>query len=793
MLRGSHPAEDRVKSQRRELGTLPFGKYIRNVLFTALAYVLIGKFSIWLAIPPSYEAPIFPPAGIALAGVLLLGYPVGIAIGLASFCLNLWNPLLPSDGHWLTTILLSLGLGIGPCLQALLGTFLIRRFVSFPTALVRPNEIAKFLILGGPIASLLGATSSVVVLSVAGILSQQTYLSAWWSEWMGDTNGVLVFTPLLLIFLSEPREVWARRRLSVALPLCLIFLLNIAILFYVGAREQRHRELRFERDASTVAERVQRSIDGYLDSLYGVESALMNMEADDRERFALATQRWFSLYPGIHDFTWIPWVPSSQRTDFESHARKIGLPSYEIRERRWDGKIGRSPERADYFPVLMVYPTRDTDVVGYDQGSSPGRRQAMDRAKDSGKPAVAGPLRMMQNQRSLGDLAIMVYLAIYHGSPVSLISRRKNLRGFLKAVFRLEEVIESSISGGEVETLSVALYDEPAPSGGASLTPLAVHRDLASLDDGSENPGELSWKKTIDLADRKFLLHVAPTEVYMSRQRDFAPQVVLVSVLVMSGLSVALLLTFTGHSFAIEQELGERRRISDQLSRTNAELEQFGYIASHDLQEPLRMVSSYLQLIQRRLGETMEKEISDYMGYAIEGARRMRALIHDLLAYSKVGRTEEEIQHIDVKEILDDAVQNLQLAIAESGAEIIRGPMPTLHIVRTEWLQLIQNLVGNAIKYREEKRPLKIEIVARREEKNWIFSVRDNGIGISSEYFRRIFLVFQRLHDRGHYSGTGVGLAICKKIVEGHGGRIWLESTMGEGTTFFFSVPSSEG
>jgi len=241
---------------------------------------------------------------------------------------------------------------------------------------------------------------------------------------------------------------------------------------------------------------------------------------------------------------------------------------------------------------------------------------------------------------------------------------------------------------------------------------------------------------------------------------------------------------------AAQRALEERAR---ELGRSNADLEQFAYVASHDLQEPLRAVVSYLQLLERRYAEHLDERAGRYIGHAVEGGHRMQKLINDLLTYSRVGRGGQELTEVDVRAILDRVLSSLELAIEESEAVVTyEEPLPTLTADATQMLQLVQNLMVNAIKFRGEAAP-RVHLSAERIDGAWRFSVRDNGIGIAPEYRERVFVLFQRLHGREEYSGTGIGLAVCKKIVERHGGTLWVDSTEGGGSTFRFTIRDPEG
>jgi signal transduction histidine kinase len=229
---------------------------------------------------------------------------------------------------------------------------------------------------------------------------------------------------------------------------------------------------------------------------------------------------------------------------------------------------------------------------------------------------------------------------------------------------------------------------------------------------------------------------------------------------------------------------------AEELKRSNAELEQFAYVASHDLQEPLRTVSSYCQLLKRRYGEKLGEDAMEFIDFAVDGASRMQQLIKDLLAFSRVGRAGGEFEPLDMNKVVDTALANLSGAISDGGARIERGALPPVIGQRVQLAQMFQNLIGNAIKFRREGEPPVIRIDAAPSDTGLAqFTIEDNGIGIPEEHIERAFVIFQRLHEREKYSGTGIGLAIVKKTVELHGGRIWIESTVGQGSRFHFTLP----
>jgi len=229
------------------------------------------------------------------------------------------------------------------------------------------------------------------------------------------------------------------------------------------------------------------------------------------------------------------------------------------------------------------------------------------------------------------------------------------------------------------------------------------------------------------------------------------------------------------------------------LVESNDQLEQFAYVASHDLREPLRMISTYIALLGRRCGDRLDDEEREFLEFAREGAQRLDRMVLDLLEYSRIGRTGDAFAPVSMAEVVEAAIDDLRLAINEASAEIsAAADLPTVTGLREELVRLIQNLVGNALKYRHPSRPPVIAIGATRRGHEWVMSVSDNGIGIAAEYFKRIFDIFQRLHARNAYEGNGIGLAISRRIVEHHGGKIWVESVPEETTTFYFTLPINQ-
>ena len=238
----------------------------------------------------------------------------------------------------------------------------------------------------------------------------------------------------------------------------------------------------------------------------------------------------------------------------------------------------------------------------------------------------------------------------------------------------------------------------------------------------------------------------------------------------------------------VKERTRELEEVINEFKRSNEELEQFAHVASHDLREPLRMITSFLQLLEKRYKDQLDQDANEFIEYAVDGAKRLDDKIKDLLKYSQVSGREREYVTVNCERVLEETLINLKISIDENNAVITHDPLPSVKGDEKLLVQLFQNLIANAIKYRSQETP-QIHISAKHKKNQYLFSVKDNGIGIDSEHLRRIFTIFQRLHTNDEYEGTGIGLAIAQKIVHQHGGEIWVESELGKGSIFYFTIP----
>ena len=388
-------------------------RWVVPMLTLAVAYAVAAWLGLWLAIPPGYATALWPASGLALAGVLMGGARVAPGIWLGSFVVNLWTSWDTSPAAaLLTSVAIPTSIGAGATLQALVGASLVRRWVGFPSPLTRARDIVIFLLLGGPLSCLVGATVSVTTLAVSGQIPWSLFVMTWWTWWVGDTLGVLIATPLVLSWLAEPRAIWHRRRLPVGLPLLGTLTLGFIIFGYARAQEGIRLRLLFERQAESLAHTMRTCLDDYVDVLHTLESFYASAPEVSRQAFRTFVQRSFARYPGLQALSVALRVPDAQREAYEQAVRREGFADFQIMEQTAPGVLVRAARRPEYIAVTYVEPWAGNEAAfGLDIASVPDRLEAVQQARDTGQPTATGRLSLVQDpDRSSG---LLIFLPLY--------------------------------------------------------------------------------------------------------------------------------------------------------------------------------------------------------------------------------------------------------------------------------------------------------------------------------------------------------------------------------------------
>jgi PAS domain S-box-containing protein len=553
-------------------------RYLITLLVVAATYSLAGRLALWLAIPPGYATPIWPPAGIALAGMLIGGTRIWPGIWLGSMLVNFWTDFdATTPLALLTSVAIPSSLALGATLQALAGACLVRRIVGFPTALTQAPEILLFLLLGGPLSCLVSPTIGVTTLAVSGTIPWALFVLSWQTWWVGDTIGVLIVTPLALAWLAESRHTWRRRRLFIALPLVSALALAVVVFAYIRGQERERLALLFERQAATLAQTLRTRLDDYLDVLSALESFYASAPAVSRQAFHTFVQRSLERHPGLQALSWDRRVPDGQREAYEEALQQEGYPDFQIIDHDASGQLVRAARRPEYIVVTYIEPSGENErSLGFDVASAPDRLEALQQARDTGQPHATGRLTLVQEPGR--DTGFLVFLPIYGPGPppTTMADRHQRLQGYVTGVFWIGDMVAAALPGLEQESITLQIEDEAAPAGQRVLydrreltqedpSPPAHHRQ-------GESPTGMSWETTIELAGRRWALRFTPTLAYLAARQSLQPWAVLSSGLAFASLLGTFLLIVTGRTSIIEQLMVER---TAQLDASQREEERF--------------------------------------------------------------------------------------------------------------------------------------------------------------------------------------------------------------------------
>ncbi|HXH07942.1 MAG TPA: CHASE domain-containing protein [Vicinamibacterales bacterium] len=539
---------------------------LAELLVIAAAYYVVGRLGLLLAIHPGYATAVWPASGIALAGTLVFGYRVWPGTVLGSFFVNVWTSFDPSSAaSILHSIVLATSIGLGASLQAILGAFLVRRFVGYPTPLAAEHDVIKFLALGGPVACLVNSTIGVTSLLVAGVIDGTDYLFHWWTWWAGDTIGVITFAPLVLIWADGSGRIALRRQIAVSVPLCIAFALVVTFFAFSSAWQRDRITLQFERRTDGLVQALRDDLEQYVELLHSIGSLYASSVDVDRQEFKTFVSRLLSRHPGAQALSWNPRVLDSERAAYEQGARRDGFGDFQITERNAHGQLVRAAQRADYVVVYYIEPHAGNEqALGFDVASDPTRSEALALSRDTGEPRATDPIILVQEtQRRVG---LLVFLPIYrHGRPHETVDdRRRNLQGYATGVFRIGDMIQAALKGGDAEGLDIRVYDA-ATSGRDRLLydhrrPMAASAAPSVESEPSRNAAGLQRLIPFDIAGRQWLLQFALTHDFLATQRSWETWTVLAGGMLFTGLLGAFLLVVTGRTVQLQSINNELRR-----------------------------------------------------------------------------------------------------------------------------------------------------------------------------------------------------------------------------------------
>ncbi|MGE0268674.1 MAG: CHASE domain-containing protein [Candidatus Omnitrophota bacterium] len=582
------------------------------------------------------------------------------------------------------------------------------------------------------------------------------------------------------------------------------------VLFFVTKRMER---LQVKQDIYQESRKIFQDVEDALYQNLGVLDTLkvfyLSSMVVTRDEFKTFAGHFLKKFNNIQALQWAPFVDSGQRSAYESEIRQEGFINFQITERDSQDRIISAANRTGYFPVHYVEPFESNkEVLGYDAASSDTRLQTV---INSGRQGPAGdPLSVSRKKGNNTDFVI--YVPVFKGEGTT--RNEGHPAGYMVGIFNLDRTFEAIQRDLLAKKLTLRITDESADEKDNGPVYASV------FEKGKVNTDKrYTATETLFFAGRTWTLIIEPTSEYLLSKNNQQP-----FMLLFCGFLVTLVIAINFNLKQIEKEhqglvlvqneelkymtsvaekarkdaveyadrleksLKETQFAKAELERSNKELEEFAYVASHDLQEPLRMVSGFTQLLEKKYKDQLDDKAREYIHFANDGALRMQTLIEALLQYSRVGKKDTAFEEVDLNGVMAQVLADLDFSIKETHADIKVDPLPVLTVNRAQMVQLFQNLILNALKFREQDKAPVIAVACQKKTEHWQFSVKDNGIGIDPRFSDKIFVIFQRLHSNKKYPGTGIGLSLCKKIVENYKGRIWIESEPGKGSIFHFTI-----
>lgn len=772
---------------------------LRLILLTAASYYVAGRLGLLLAIPPGYATAVWPAAGLALAAVLLAGNRVWPGILLGSFCVNVG---VSFDASTLSTIVRSVAIagaiGSGAALQALAGGWLIRRFAGYSNILTEEYGALRVLSLGGPVACVVNASVSVTTLWLAGLIPGTNYLFSWWTWWVGDSIGVLIFTTLILVWSLRPYAKWKRQQIMVSLPMGLMFAAVVGLFIVVSDREEARIQSEFEKSADRFNHELGKDLDVYLNTLYAIIGMYDGSDKVEVAEFDLFAGRLLSPRSFGQAVSWNVYLKHANREAFEAATRTSLWPDFRISEIGPGGQLVAARARGEYFPVVYTFPyERNKRAIGYDIGSESARRAAIEQALKNNSAAATGPIQLVQFETEA--TGVLLIAPTYRGGQPD-----GELLGLATVVIRIADLVKSAVALLSSTGIQVYISDDASPAHSAYL-----YSSTGNAISEKNDVGGLRYSTPIDVAGRTWRVDFYIPPDYLIAHKSWQAWSLLAAGLFMTALLGVFVMTVAGQAVRTEavvvsrthelEEANESLRSNEQamalnakqLADKNEELGRFAYVVSHDLQAPLRGITGFAGLLGQSYRDRLDDEGREFLQFIIDGAAQMRRMIADILELSRVGSGEIDTQPTDIGALVDEVCSVLRMDIEQAGAKVEHDALPVVPADEGQIRQLFQNLIGNAIKFRPPDRKPVIRISSRQTADGWHFQVADNGIGIPQDKQDKLFGLFVRLHTEDQFPGTGLGLAICRRIVERHGGRIWLESEPDKGTTFHFILAAA--
>jgi signal transduction histidine kinase/CheY-like chemotaxis protein len=734
-----------------------------------------------------------------MAAVLLWGNRAVVGLFLGAWATNglaTYNP-----DAFLVSTLLGLGMAIGATLQAWVGAVLIRRTVGFPTALSGELEVAQFFVCSGPVSCTVAASIGVSSLWFAGYTASESCAFNWFTWWVGDSIGTILFAPLMLLFFARSPSIWLRRRLTVGLPLG-ICLLGVIITFLAAKNWEADRQsLTLLQEGSRITTKIERALGRDIAILRSVTGLYAASETVTEAEFAAFVEQWTADHPSLQALEWVPRVRDEDRESWESRTGRSGKPAIQIRERADDGSLVAAGRRDEYFPVRFIEPfVGNETALGFDLGSNADRRAAFELARDSGRPTATSPVRLVQKDDSQPGL--LIFAPIYRNGTRhdTVLKRRKNLSGFALGVFRLGDLACAALADVPPLPAQLRIVDITTSTDEQHLSTVDLSRGPELVDTLQTGVARdlPTFRTGLNFVGRRLQIELVATPEYLALHHTWTIWMLLIGGMLFTTLVAAFLLTVTGRTDATEQLVEQRTRELAQATRraeaaTQAKSE-FLASMSHELRTPLTAILGFAEAVQSsEESEQFSEETKDALCTVGRNGEHLLSVINDILDLSKIEAGQLQIDACQVSpfELIDDVMRLMSVRADEKAIDLRREVTTELpeHVmldpIRVR--QILVNLLGNGIKFTDSGY---VQLTASAIEVNGEpalqFVVSDTGIGMTDEQVGRIFQPFTQADGSTtrRFGGTGLGLTISRQLARAQSGDITVEAEPGAGSCF---------
>jgi len=771
-------------------------------LAVAIGYAVLGKLSLFLASGSGYASPVWPSAGLALGAALIYGNWVCIGAVFGSYI----NNLFLGDAFDLSNHIIGGVIGLGAGAQALLGAFLIRRSVGFPTSLNDISSIGKFFFLGAPVACFVNSVAGVTVLLMMNIISMDQVIQTWAVWWLGDTLGVITFTPVVLALGMKHSVQWGRRKIPITVSLVITLGMTV-LMFELAKRSELERAtLALEAKAQVASLSLTRSIKESLANLARVSDFIQITGEISRRDFKEFTQDIFKTTPSLHAISWNAHVSSGNKSSFEQKMRDLETPEFRITERSGSGNLVPATSRPEYIAVTYIEPLATNKVaLGFDVGSNLTRRMALERARDTDGPVSTERLRLVQGTEE--EPAVLVFIPHFEAEP----DRKSKLKGYTTGVLRIGNLVEQALSGLNVEDVDIALLDLSAPKKRQLLYPRETldeyNARILRLTSGAIEFAAVSTTTPIPMPGRDWQIIVRPTPGFIKANSSPNAWFILVGGVGIVALVSILTLITTGRHRLIEELVEQQtadlssktlllERAKQDAERANKAKSDFLSSMSHDLRTPLNAIMGFSDIMRNRtFGELGDPRYGEYADDIHKSGKFLVSLINDILDVSKIemGKYDLIEDEVDVFDLVQSSVHQLRILADAADISIDFHATPNIPSLRGDervLIQVLNNLLSNAVKF--SYRGGKVNVWTSIDDRNRIVvSVSDNGEGMTQSEIARALEPFTQVNP--DYSrrdeGTGLGLHLCTNFMKLFGGTFSLESQVGKGTTATIQFP----